>query len=150
NVERDLAGYEVYISTTSGFTPDPSTLKTSIPAGPGEPVSKGIIDLVPGQDYYVRLIAVDTSGNRSAASDEVSAVAGKVGTSDIQFDAIESYTIVSRIETDVITTTSRSYIDSDLVTPYLNLRAGDKVLIFAKASALCTASIRSTDARIRY
>src|SRR5690606_30398177 len=57
NVERDLAGYEVYISTTSGFTPDPSTLKTSIPAGPGEPVSKGIIDLVPGQDYYVRLIA---------------------------------------------------------------------------------------------
>src|SRR5690606_26731622 len=79
-----------------------------------------------------------------------SATAGKVGTSDILFDAIESYTIVSHIETDVITTTSTSYIDSDLVTPYLNLRAGDKVLIFAKASAWCTVDGRSTDARIRY
>src|SRR5690606_3617292 len=103
-----------------------------------------------GQTVQVRVSAEDWSGNVSPPTTVVSAVAGKVGTSDILFDAIESYTIVSHIETDVITTTSTSYIDSDLVTPYLNLQAGDKVLIFAKASAWCTVGGSSTDARIRY
>src|SRR5690606_23156235 len=113
-------------------------------------VTSRVIPAEAGQTVQVRVSAEDWSGNVSSPSAVQSAVAGRVGTGDIAFDAIESYTIVSRIETDVITTTSTSYIDSDLVTPYLSLQAGDKVLIFAKASAWCTESGRSTDARIRY
>src|SRR5690606_20357249 len=113
-------------------------------------VTRRVIPAEAGQTVQVRVSAEDWSGNVSPPTQAQSAVAGKVSTSDIQFDAIEGYTVVSRIETQVITTTSTSYIDSDLVTPYLNLRAGDKVLVFAKASAWNTVSGRSTDARIRY
>lgn len=140
NTEQDLRRYIWEKSVNGGpwevFARDLVTART-IPAQAGQTVS-------------IRVRAEDWSGNISNPTPAQSAVAGKVSTSDIQFDAIEGYTVVSRIETQVITTTSTSYIDSDLVTPYLNLQAGDKVLIFAKASAWCTVGGRSTDARVRY
>lgn len=80
----------------------------------------------------------------------MSAVAGSVQTSDVAFKAVNSYAIASQIETNIITTTSTSYVDMDLITPYFNLQLGDKVLIFAKASVWCTQNGRSTDGRIRH
>jgi len=76
NVERDLAGYEVHVSTTSGFTPGTDTLKATLAATPGQKARLDVVDLTPGTTYYVKLKAFDTSGNVSAASAQVSAVAG--------------------------------------------------------------------------
>jgi len=59
NSEVDLAGYEVHISTTSGFTPGPSTLKYT---GSGTrveyPASNGVT-------YYVKIRAFDRLLNYS-------------------------------------------------------------------------------------
>src|SRR5690606_18354185 len=84
NVERDLAGYEVHVSTTSGFTPSAGTLKATLAATPGQKARLDVVDLTAGTTYYVKLKAFDTSGNVSAASDEVSAVAGQVTETDIE------------------------------------------------------------------
>lgn len=73
-----------------------------------------------------------------------------VTTEKIAFRGIDSYAVVNALETDVITTTSTSYTDTDLITSYLDLELGDKVLMFAKASVWCTQDVRSTDGRIRH
>lgn len=60
--------YEVHRSTTSGFTPVVGTLV-------GSPTSGEFTDVgVANGTYYYRVIAVDTSGNKSDPTDEASAV----------------------------------------------------------------------------
>lgn len=69
NSESDLDSYNVYRDTTSGFTPDSSTL-----------VASGVTssaysdtDLSAETTYYYKVTAVDTSGNESDPSNEASA-----------------------------------------------------------------------------
>jgi hypothetical protein len=72
NTEPDLAGYNVYRSTSS---PVPTT---GAPVNGGTPVTTTrYVDsgLTSGTTYYYALRAVDTSGNGSAASTEASATA---------------------------------------------------------------------------
>lgn len=77
NSESDLKHYKVYASQTAGFTPDDATnledtldgTITSFPANDGE-------------TWYVKVIAVDYSGNHSTASAEVSATAAGTGSGD--------------------------------------------------------------------
>ncbi|ATB42065.1 Endo-1,4-beta-xylanase A precursor [Cystobacter fuscus] len=69
STEADLKGYSVYRSTTSGFTPSAanriaSGLTTASYASTG---------LTASTAYYYKITAVDTSGNESSASTEVSA-----------------------------------------------------------------------------
>jgi hypothetical protein len=65
----DLAGVEVHVST-SDFTPTTGTKKDVLPPGVlSTTLTQG---LVYGTEYWVKLIAVDTTGNRSAASDTTS------------------------------------------------------------------------------
>lgn len=69
NTESDLSGYNVYRSTTSGFTPSSanqiaSALRTAAYSDVG---------LSGSTTYYYRVTAVDTSGNESAASTQASA-----------------------------------------------------------------------------
>src|SRR5690606_38598325 len=45
NTERDLAGYEVHVSTTSGFTPGTGTLKATLAATPGQKARLDVVDL---------------------------------------------------------------------------------------------------------
>lgn len=56
---------EVHVSTTSGFTPSSSTIKGYI-SSPGGLVV--LSDLTYGTTYYVKFIAVDLLGNKTAAS----------------------------------------------------------------------------------
>lgn len=67
----DFAGVEVHIGPNGTFTPTSSTLKDFITsASPtGVTFTSG---LSYGTEYWIRLVAVDTSGNKSAASDETS------------------------------------------------------------------------------
>src|SRR5690625_4756662 len=67
----DTSHIAAHISLSTGFTPTPATEYDSVP-----PNVAGVI-VIPGLDYndtiYVKLVAVDTSGNWSEPSDEQSA-----------------------------------------------------------------------------
>jgi len=65
----DLAGVEVHVST-SDFTPSVGTKKDTLP--PGVLSTTLTSGLSYGTEYWVKLVAVDTTGNRSAASDTTS------------------------------------------------------------------------------
>lgn len=65
----DLAGVEVHVST-SDFTPTSLTKKDTLP--PGVLATTLTQGLVYGTEYWVKLIAFDTTGNKSAASDTTS------------------------------------------------------------------------------
>jgi hypothetical protein len=65
----DLAGVEVHVST-SDFTPSSGTKKDVLPPGVlSTTITQG---LTYGTEYWVKLIAFDTTGNRSPASDTTS------------------------------------------------------------------------------
>ena len=65
NTEADLAGYMVYYGNTSG--------SYTSSADAGNVTSYDISNVTNGKTYYVSLRAYDTSGNKSASSQEVSA-----------------------------------------------------------------------------
>lgn len=94
---NDLRWYEVHASTTSGFTPDSTTLKGEV---------KGTLfsfDATPGT-WVVRLIAVDYAGNKSDPSDEsLQATARLVETPDLEDLAVTNAKIADLVA-DKITT----------------------------------------------
>jgi Divergent InlB B-repeat domain len=74
----DLAGYRVYLATTSPSCPGPSffTVPSSTTApSSGQTVSSRVTSLAVGTTYFVRISAVDTSGNESSCSPAASGVA---------------------------------------------------------------------------
>lgn len=64
----DFVGVEVHIGTSGTFTPSSATLKDFLPgsASQSTTITSG---LTYGVDYFARLVAVDSSGNKSPASD---------------------------------------------------------------------------------
>jgi hypothetical protein len=85
NTEPDLAGYNVYRSTTSGgpYVKANSVLVTG--------TSYSDAGLTNGTTYYYTVTAVDTSSNESSKSSEVSATPGVVVRYE-QTDPLVSYT----------------------------------------------------------
>ncbi|MBW2084429.1 MAG: hypothetical protein JRI54_00135 [Deltaproteobacteria bacterium] len=79
NPEITWDGFEIHVSTSSGFTPSSSTLKAK-----GRAARFDLVDLTPGTTYYVKARAYDTSGNYSGYTSQVSAVAGRIQTEDIE------------------------------------------------------------------
>jgi hypothetical protein len=74
----DLAGYRVYFGTSSPTCPGPtfnSVSAASPTPAPGSTVTYRLTGLTAGTTYFVRVTAVDTSGNQSACSAQVSAPA---------------------------------------------------------------------------
>ena len=67
SIAPDLANYNVYRSTTSGFTPGPANLIAT-------PTTNSYLDLglTNGITYYYRVSAVDNSSNEGDPSDEAS------------------------------------------------------------------------------
>jgi hypothetical protein len=70
---RDIWGYNVFKSTTSG---GPYTKVNSTPVLAGAPQHWTLAGLTNGQSYYFVITAVDFTANESAASAEVVAVPG--------------------------------------------------------------------------
>jgi fibronectin type 3 domain-containing protein len=65
--DRGVTGYRIHRSTTAGFTPsDANLLATQIQ------LSRNDLNLATGT-YHYKVVAVDTAGNRSVPSNEVSA-----------------------------------------------------------------------------
>ncbi|MFE9391714.1 fibronectin type III domain-containing protein [Streptomyces sp. NPDC006784] len=79
NLERDLHHLEVHVSYEPGFTPDETTLLTKVSATAG--MLQGQVPVVvtvqveETSERYVRVIAVDETGNKSGPSDAASATA---------------------------------------------------------------------------
>lgn len=88
-MEADVAEYEVYASTTSGFTTyDSTTLVGKIPAGPAIVGTFTIpaASATPGattQTWYVKIKAVDKGGLKSAASAQATSSVGLISTLNI-------------------------------------------------------------------
>ena len=74
----DLAGYRVYLGTSTPQCPGSSFFEVASPEpdpGSGEQVSAYVTSLSAGTTYLVRISAVDTSGNESACSSPASGTA---------------------------------------------------------------------------
>jgi hypothetical protein len=85
---NDWALTKVYASESSGFTPSDSTLRYT-----GRSTRVEIGGLTPGETYYVKAQFLDSSGNVSATSTQVSEATQKVGAYHLNEDS----TIVNMI-----------------------------------------------------
>ena len=82
--DPDLAGYELYASTSPNFTPSPSNL---IYVGKSNSYS---FSADVNQTWYFKVRSYDTSGNYSNFSTEVSATTAQIQTADIAVNSIAS------------------------------------------------------------
>lgn len=86
DLEADVEYLEVHASTTTGFTPDITTLRgTIITAGQGIDVS-AVFEFSPTDvmtDLYWKVIAVDRAKNKSTASAQTTGLPGLIATANI-------------------------------------------------------------------
>ena len=79
NLELDLKELEVHVGASSGFTADETTLRGAVSAHAGmiqaEIPAVGTVPVEETTARWVRVVAVDQAGNRSAASAAVTATA---------------------------------------------------------------------------
>lgn len=87
NLESDLAYLEVYGSVSSGFTPSAANLLGTVRANQGMMTATtpvvATFDTTEVVPLYIKVIAVDMSGNKSAASAQASATATLVDNAHI-------------------------------------------------------------------
>lgn len=98
DLEGDVEFLEVHFSPTTSFTPSESTLVTSVPfSGPGLPTITRIVLPVTTSvtTGFWKIIAVDTSGNKSVASDQVAEIPGLIENAYIENATITSAKIQS-------------------------------------------------------
>lgn len=129
NTEADWDGFEIHASTTTGFTPDATTLKAK-----GRATRYDLIDLTPGTTYFVKAIAYDTSNNKSAATTQASGVAGQASTGDLADDAVSQKATVNLTETSLITTTSTSYVEVTDLTSTIISSVPAKLLVLFRSN----------------
>lgn len=92
-LEEDTALLEVHVGTTSGFTPDASSLVGEIPVGGALQAGISVVGSFPtftDATRHVKVIAVDRAGNRSAASASASVTAELIQNVHILDATIES------------------------------------------------------------
>lgn len=117
NTENDLAGYEVHVSESDGFTPDASTL-----------VNSGMDTLVgydgsPDTLYYVKVRAFDWSGNYSGYTAQGSATTALADTDDIAAGAITS----DKVTTGELITLSAQIADAIITNAKINTLDASKI-----------------------
>lgn len=97
----DLRYVEVHTDTSSGYIPTSVTLRDVIVSPSGG--SATITGLAYGSTQYVQLVAVSTSGDRTASSTEVSIVVDMVVGDDIAVNSIEANKIAAgELEADIV------------------------------------------------
>jgi hypothetical protein len=87
NLENDLAALEVHYSYDNGFTPTDATKAGILRANQGMMISEvpavGTFPIAETEAVYVRVVAVDQSGNRSSPSNTASVTAELIDDSHI-------------------------------------------------------------------
>jgi hypothetical protein len=110
---------QVHVSTTTGFTPSEGTQRGLL--APGERLV--LTDLTSGTTYFVRFVLVAPDGTVGEASDQVSAVAGfilstNIGTGTIEADMVSfDATAIGGIQQFVGTAPQRSQAPGHLANP---------------------------------
>lgn len=103
-IESDVNYYEVYGSTTTGFTPGPTNMLGTIPVGPAMvatfqiPTSGGSST----QTWFFKIIAVDNGGLKSSASAQTSGTPGLIAATNI-VDATITNAKISDLAVDKLT-----------------------------------------------
>lgn len=105
NLELDLDHLEVHVGATSGFTADSTTLKGKVSAHAGM-IHAGIpaigtVEVEETTARWVRVIAVDQAGNRSAASAAVTATALLIDSAHIS-DLTASKITAGTLSADIV------------------------------------------------
>lgn len=112
-----LARYEVHLSATPGFTPEPATL---IYSGTATLIS---YDCNPGTTYYVKMRVVDLSGNVSDYTAQVSGSTSPIGTADIAAGAVTA----DKVATDELITVSAQIGEAIITTAHINDVSAEKI-----------------------
>ncbi|WP_432131250.1 fibronectin type III domain-containing protein [Streptomyces tendae] len=99
NLENDLAALEVHVGSTSGFTASSATLRGTMTANAGmltnSVAAVGTFPVPDNVTRYVRVVAVDRSGNKSPASASASVSALLIDTVNIADAAITNAKVSS-------------------------------------------------------
>lgn len=103
-METDVAFYEVYASTTTGFTPAAANMVGTIAVGPA---MVGTFDIPTSgggstQTWYFKVIAVDRAGNKSGASSQTTATPGLIAATNI-VNATITNAQINNVNADQIT-----------------------------------------------
>ncbi|MDA3849979.1 MAG: glycoside hydrolase family 9 protein, partial [Spirochaetaceae bacterium] len=105
NGESDLAGYRVYSSTTSGFTPSSSNLAASTTSS-----SAVVSSLSSGTSYYFAVSAIDRSGNES----DVILISGTTAEPDLIAPAVPEDLAALAVSATSVDLTWSAVADEDL------------------------------------
>ncbi|MGH7213831.1 MAG: fibronectin type III domain-containing protein [Tepidisphaeraceae bacterium] len=122
SAEPDLAGYRVYRSTTSGFTPGPANLITTNLVTASQFADTG---LSANTTYYYRVAAVDTSGNESQASAEISATTQVSGLPTVNIAATDAEAAEQGPGTATFTITRSGSTNGNLTVFYARNTSSD-------------------------
>lgn len=120
----DITFYEVYGSTTSGFTPSSTNMLGTIPTGPAMVATFNLpasSSSGAAEQWYVKVIAVDNGGLKSAASAESVASPNLIGTINIADASISSAKIQSLSADKIVAGT----INTDDITIATSLIIGN-------------------------
>ena len=110
-----LIEYQIHAATTSGFTPDSSTLQSSV----SNTISATITGLEANTEYFVVVLAVDEAGNQSTSEEKSVTTASVDATATDEAVAVDA-SAVTTVDDDTITL-DKSAVDDDL-------SAGDVVI----------------------
>jgi hypothetical protein len=157
NLESDLAELEVHMSSTTGFTPSADTYVGSLRANKGmldgtiPAVGTFSVDILSA--VYFKVIAVDTSGNKSAASDQVNATAELVDDahiSDLTVTKVTAGTISSDwlLGANIQTGTSGQRVVMNQTGIHAFNAAGDELVTIDAATGLFTLKTADSGTRM--
>ena len=110
-----LIEYQIHAAITSGFTPDSSTLQSSV----SNTISATITGLEANTEYFVVVLAVDEAGNQSTSEEKSVTTASVDATATDEAVAVDARAVTT-VDDDTITL-DKSAVDDDL-------SAGDVVI----------------------
>jgi hypothetical protein len=129
--------FEVHLSEEDNFTPDAGTLAVDN----YKATSYTFTDLTPLTVYYVKLIAVDNTKQKSAASSQASFTAGQAGTGDIEDGAVTGRNIYQSADTTGASTSSASFVDITNFSVTFTLEETSDVLFLMNLTASAESTI---------
>lgn len=108
NTEANFDHYDIHVSDAAGFTPTADTLYDSRGVGTIETIRQywdgdSWEDLVPGNTYYIKMIAVSRSGVASQVSLQAAGVAGYIDNEDFTAESITADRLMTSTLTADIT-----------------------------------------------
>jgi Abnormal spindle-like microcephaly-assoc'd, ASPM-SPD-2-Hydin len=148
----DLAGYHLYLGTTQPACPGASFLTVPSPTAQpaaGQTVNHRVTGLNAGATYFVRVTAIDTSGNESACSPSASGVAQPVfsvtPTTATNFGSVTTGGVVDRTFTVQNTSTASISGGANVGAPF-SIASGGSFSLSPGASHTVTVRFQPTSA----